>query len=89
MAVKASPEAVREMKRDINKMVQDIERISASIKSAVSAITDWEDSRSAEFKSLMQRVAQLTEKPTETLRAAMPKLEKLAEALDQYNKVNF
>ena len=64
MAVKASPEAVREMKRDINKMVQDIERISASIKSAVSAITDWEDSRSAEFKSLMQRVAQLTEKPT-------------------------
>ncbi len=89
MAVKASPEAVREMKRDINKMVQDIERISASIKSAVSAITDWEDSRSAEFKSLMQRVAQLTEKPTETLRAAMPKLERLAEALDQYNKVNF
>ena len=89
MAVKASPEAVREMKRDINKMVQDIERISASIKTAVSAITDWEDSRSAEFKSLMQRVAQLTEKPTETLRAAMPKLERLAEALDQYNKVNF
>ena len=37
----------------------------------------------------MQQIARLTATPIETLRASLPKLEKLAQSLDQYNKVKF
>ena len=39
----------------------------------------------AEFNMLMQKIARLTVSPVETLNAALPKLEKLAQTLDNYN----
>ena len=37
MAVKASPEAIREMKKDISDTIKDIERISNGIRTGMSA----------------------------------------------------
>lgn len=89
MAVKASPETIREMKRQIANTVRDIERISSGIKAAMSTTASWDDAKAQEFHSLMQRIAQLTAAPVSTLNAAQPKLEKLAQSLDQYNRVKF
>lgn len=89
MAVKASPEAIREMKRDISNTIKDIERISSGIKSGMSATSNWDDAKAAQFNSLMKKIAQLTSAPVETLKSSLPKLEKLAQSLDQYNRVKF
>lgn len=89
MAVKASPETIRAMKKDIQNTINDIQRISAVIRQGVGATSSWDDAKAAEFRSLMQRIAALTEAPVDTLRAAVPKLEKLAQSLDQYNSVRF
>ena len=89
MGVKASPEAIREMKKEIANTVRDIQRISEGIRSGMSASSNWSDSKAAEFNMIMQRIARLTETPVDTLNAAMPKLEKLAQSLDRYNQVKF
>ncbi|MBR3806500.1 MAG: hypothetical protein IKJ13_06670 [Clostridia bacterium] len=89
MAVKASPEAIREMKKEIQTTIRDIERISSGIRSGVSATSNWNDAQAAQFSSLMQQIASLTSAPIDTLNAALPKLEKLAQSLDQYNRVKF
>ena len=89
MAVKASPETIREMKKDISNTIRDIERISSGIKSGMSATSNWDDAQAAPFNMLMQQIARLTATPIDTLNSALPKLEKLAQSLDQYNKVKF
>lgn len=89
MAVKASPEIIREMKKEISNTIRDIQKISNGIRQGVSATSNWDDEKSAEFNILMQKIARLTETPVDALTAAMPKLEKLAQTLDQYNRVRF
>lgn len=89
MAVKASPEIIRDMKKDISNTIRDIQRISNGIKSALSATASWDDAKAAQFNALMQQIARLTVAPVDTLNASLPKLEKLAQSLDQYNRVKF
>lgn len=89
MAVKASPETIREMKREISSTIRDIERISEGIRSGMSATSNWNDAQAAQFNMLMQQIARLTAAPVDTLNAALPKLEKLAQSLDHYNSVKF
>jgi len=86
MAVKASPEAIREFKKEISNTIRDLERISNGIKNGMSATSNWNDAQGAKFNMLMQQIARLTATPIDTLRSALPKLESLAQALDQYNR---
>ena len=55
----------------------------------MSATANWDDAQAAQFNMIMQQIARLTETPIDTLNAALPKLEKLAQSLDQYNQVKF
>lgn len=89
MAVKASPETIRAMKKDLSNTIRDIERISSGIRQGMSATGGWDDAKAAQFNMLMQQIARLTSTPIETLNAALPKLERLAQSLDQYNSVKF
>ncbi len=88
MAVKASPRNDQGDEKDISNTIRDIERISSGIKSGMSATSNWDDAQAAQFNMLMQQIARLTATPIDTLNA-LPKLEKLAQSLDQYNKVKF
>ena len=81
MAVKASAETIREMKKQIAQTIKD----NQGIKSGIRATGSWDDAKAAEFNMLMQKIARLTVSPVETLNAALPKLEKLAQTLDNYN----
>ncbi len=89
MAVKASAEAIREMKRNISNTIRDVQRISGGIRSGVNATANWDDAQGQQFKALMQQIASLTESPVEALNAALPKLEKLAQSLDEYTRIKF
>ena len=88
MAIKASPEAIRDMKKSIQNSIKHIERMSNSIKSGVAS-SNWNDAQSTQFNLTMQKIARLTATPVDTLKAALPKLEKLAQSLEQYNKVSW
>lgn len=74
MAVKASAETIREMKKQIAQTIKDIERINQGIKSGIRATGSWDDAKAAEFNMLMQKIARLTVSPVETLNSVcLPK----------------
>lgn len=85
MGVKASPEAIRKIKKDISGTIKDLEHMNDGIKNGIRATGTWDDDKAAEFNMIMQKVARLTQSPIDTLKAALPKLEKLAMLLDSYN----
>ena len=85
MAMKASAQTIRDMKKKIGQTVKDIEHINQGIRSGIRATGSWDDAKAAEFNMLMQKIARLTVSPVETLNAAMPKLERLAQTVDSYN----
>lgn len=89
MAVKASPEVIREMELDMLRSANDLERISSGIQSVLKRAPEWDDEQSQQFMMLMRRIAQLTAQPTAALRTAAPKLERLAQALDAYGSIKF
>ena len=89
MGVKASPEVIREMKQDLGRTIQDLQKISDGIRNGMRATASWDDEKAAQFNMLMQQIARLTEGPIDTLRNAQPKLERLAQSLDEYNSVRF
>ncbi len=89
MAVNSSPEIIRDMKSTLQETVTSIQLIQQNVKGAMRSSANWDDEQGKQYQALMKRIAQLTQSPMETLNTAMPKLEKLAQALDEYEKVKF
>ena len=85
MAMKASAQTIRDMKKQIGQTVKDIEHINQGIRSGIRATGSWDHAQAADFNMLLQKIARLTVSPVETLNAAMPKLERLAQTVDSYN----
>lgn len=85
MAMKATAQSIHDMKKQIAQTVKDIEHINQGIRSGLRATGSWDDAKAAEFNMIMQKIARLTASPVETLNAAIPKLEKLAQSVDAYN----
>lgn len=89
MAVKASPEVIRNMEKQMRNTINEINQISSEITSIRKNALGWNDSKAAEFDDVMKRIAKLSSQPVQTLKDAIPKLEKLAQALDQYRRIRF
>ena len=89
MAVQSSPVVVRDMKKTLLSSVKNIQKIQQNISSSARSASNWNDAQGTQYQALMKRIAQLTQGPVETLNAAAPKLEKLAQSLDNYGKVKF
>ena len=89
MAIKASSHAIREMEKNLSDTIRDLERISNGIKGILHATSDWDDRQSQEFRTLMKRISELTIQPVEQLKSSIPKMEKLAQSLDEYGKIRF
>lgn len=86
--IKASPEAVRQLARDLRTTINNLQQISAQVKSAGN-VGEWNDSQGAEFKSVVTKIADLTQSPVQTLETAIPRLNKIAETLEKYQSVKF
>ena len=86
--IKASPEAVRQLAKDLRTTINNLQNISAQVKSAGN-VSGWSDSQGEQFKSVVNRIAGLTQSPIETLESAIPRLNKIADTLEQYNSVRF
>ena len=86
--IKASPEAVRQLAKDLRTTINNLQTISAQVKSAGN-VSGWSDSQGEQFKSVVNRIAGLTQSPIETLESAIPRLNKIADTLEKYNSVKF
>lgn len=86
--IKASPESVRKLASDLKVTISNLRNISAQVRSAGN-VSGWSDSQGEEFKSVVNRIAGLTQSPIETLESAIPRLNKIADALEKYNSVKF
>lgn len=86
--IKASPEAVRQLARDLRTTINNLQDISTQVKSAGN-VSGWSDSQGEQFKSVVNRIAGLTQSPIETLESAIPRLNKIADTLEKYNSVKF
>ncbi len=89
MAIKGDSQTVREMKKDISQTIKDLEHMSEGIRSGMQATGGWDDDKASEFNLAMSKVARMIESPVESLRAALPKLERLAQLMDQYSSKRF
>ena len=87
--VQSSPEVVRQIKSDINGTTKELRDAANRINSALHSSSEWNDAQGDQYRELMRSIARLIESPIETLQAAQPKLEKLAQSLDSYNSVKF
>lgn len=82
-----STEVVQQLKSDLSSSIRDIESISQSIRGAAAG--DWSDEIGQQYEATMKKIAQLTTQPIGTLQAALPKLDKLAQAIDKYSRTRF
>ncbi len=90
MAIKASPETIREMKKNLSNTVKELQKTNELISSGTSkALESWNDDKARHFQQIMDQIKKLTESPIETMNNAQPKLEKLAMALDDYLRIKF
>ena len=89
MGIKSSPEVVRDMTKTLQNTVKSIQGIQQNVKGAMRSSANWNDAQGQKYQALMKQIAQLTQAPMSTLNSAAPKLEKLAQSLDNYNKVKF
>ena len=85
--VKANAETIRQVKSGLNATISELRGAAAKIRAVGNE--GWNDAQGQQFHDLMKRIAQLVESPIDTLQAAQPKLEKLAQSLDVYSSVRF
>ena len=89
MGINASSQAISGMRSDIQAAIREIQEISAQITAAGRPPGEWNDTQSQQYGSAMSKAAKATTQPLDTLKQAIPKLNKLEEALNQYGSVRF
>lgn len=86
--INASASSVRKLANDLNNTIKKLQAISEQVKMAGN-VEGWNDNQGVQFKQVVRKIAKLTTSPVDTLQRAIPRLEKLASALDRYNSVKF
>ena len=89
MGIQASSQSIREMEKNLNDIIRDMEQIAEGIKNVLNATKDWDDQQSREFKDVMDKIGKLTMQPVDQLNAAIPRLEQLAQYIDEYSRIRF
>lgn len=85
----ADPETLRRSSRTVRESVRAIKRVSDGIDRTIKGSSGWSDSQGEEFRNVLSRVKRLVDSPLETLEAAPPKIDRLADALDEYQRIRF
>jgi hypothetical protein len=89
MAIKASADVIAAMRADIQRAINEIIQISEQMSAAGRVAGGWEDAKSQEYAVIMGDAAKVTRQPVETLEAAVPKLQKLEQIIQNYNSTRF
>jgi hypothetical protein len=89
MAISTSTKTVEDMKVTLQSTVREINAIQAELRSTMQSADNWKDVQGQEYRQLMKKVANLTEAPKQTLIGAVPKLDRMIQALKEYERIRF
>ncbi len=89
MQISSSSRTVSEMQDTIRKTIKGISGIQDNLRSTMASASGWNDAQGAQYRDLMRRIAKLTDSPRDTLTAAVPKLDRMIQALQEYEKIKF
>lgn len=89
MRISSSSEAVSEMRDTLLKTVKGIGGIQDNLRSTLVSASGWNDAQGAQYRDLMRRIAKLTDSPRDTLAEAVPKLDRMIQALQAYENIKF
>ena len=88
--IQGSPEAIRKMKADISQTVKALKSNREKALALISrSSSGWNDARGDEFRGVLKKIGHSIAQATELLHVTVPGLEKLAQSLDEYARVNF
>lgn len=89
MGMQASSQSIREMEKSLEATIRDLDQIARGIKKVLNATQGWEDQQSREFREVMAKIGQLTIQPVDQLKTTIPRMEKLAQSVDEYTRIRF
>ncbi len=89
MGMQASSQSIREMEKNLNATIRDLDQIAGGIKKVLNATQGWEDQQSREFREVMAKIGRLTIQPVDQLKTTIPRMEKLAQSVDEYTRIRF
>ena len=89
MAISTSTKTVEDMKVTLQSTVREINSIQAELRNTMQSADNWKDAQGQEYRQLMRTVANLTETPKQTLMGAVPKLDRMIQALKEYERIRF
>ena len=89
MQISSSSRTVNDMKVTLQKVTREMDGIQDTLRNTMAAVSGWNDQQGMQYKDLMRQVAKLTESPKGTLLAAIPKLDRMMQALQAYEKIKF
>ena len=89
MQISSSSRTVNNMKVTLQKVTREMDGIQDTLRNTMAAVSGWNDQQGMQYKDLMRQVAKLTESPKGTLLAAIPKLDRMMQALQAYEKIKF
>ncbi len=89
MGMQASSQSIREMEKNLEATIRDLDQIAGGIKKVLNATQGWEDQQSREFREVMAKIGRLTIQPVDQLKTTIPRMEKLAQSVDEYTRIRF
>lgn len=89
MAISASAKTVQDMKVTLQRTIKEINEVQDGLRGTVQSANSWTDAQGQEYRELMKKIVKLTETPKRTLIESVPKLERMTQALQEYEKVRF
>ena len=89
MQISSSSRTVNDMKVTLQKVTREMDGIQDTLRNTMAAVSGWNDQQGMQYKDLMRQVAKLTESPKGTLLEAIPKLDRMMQALQAYEKIKF
>ncbi len=89
MGMQASSQSIREMEKNLEATIRDLDQIAGGIKKVLNATQGWEDQQSREFREVMEKIGRLTIQPVDQLKTTIPRMEKLAQSVDEYTRIRF
>lgn len=89
MAIRASKKTVEDMQKTLQNTIKEISLVQDGLRSTMQSANGWTDAQGQAYRDLMKQVARLTEEPKRTLIGAVPKMERMIQALQDYEKVRF
>ena len=77
------------MQSTLQSTIKEITYVQDGLRSVMQSVNGWTDAKGQQYRDLMKKVARLTETPKRTLIGAVPKMERMIQALQDYEKVRF